>query len=49
MYNDECPECGGQGMALGTLGYTLHLRCRDCGMDFSVESPDLYEAFEEEE
>ncbi len=40
---DTCPECGGQGVALGTLGYLLHLRCRDCGADFSVDSPDSYE------
>jgi transcription elongation factor Elf1 len=38
-----CPACGGPGVALGTLGYRLHLRCRDCGMDFSVDSPDSYE------
>jgi tRNA(Ile2) C34 agmatinyltransferase TiaS len=41
--NPECAECGGPGIALGTLGYLLHLRCRDCGMDFSVDSPDSYE------
>lgn len=40
---DTCPVCGGQGVALGTLGYVLHLRCRDCGIDFSVDSPDSYE------
>lgn len=44
---DECPYCGGQGHALGTFGYLLHLRCRDCGMDFSVPSPDLGEEREE--
>jgi hypothetical protein len=38
-----CPECGGPGIALGTLGYILHLRCRDCGDDFTVDSPDSYE------
>jgi hypothetical protein len=38
-----CPECGGPGVALGTLGYILHLRCRDCGDDFTVDSPDSYE------
>lgn len=40
---DTCPVCGGQGIALGTLGYVLHLRCRDCGIDFSVDSPDSCE------
>lgn len=39
----ECPLCGGPGVALGTLGYILHLRCRDCGEDFSTDSPDSYE------
>jgi len=38
-----CPACGGEGVALGTLGALLHLRCRDCGMDFSVDAPDSYE------
>lgn len=40
---DACPACGGPGVALGTLGMLLHLRCRDCGLDFSVDSPDSYE------
>lgn len=38
-----CPQCGGQGVALGTLGMVLHLRCRQCGWDFSVDAPDSYE------
>jgi hypothetical protein len=42
-HDHPCPECGGPGIALGTLGYILHLRCRDCGMDFHVDSPDSYE------
>lgn len=43
-----CPMCGGPGIALGTLGMLLHLRCRDCGMDFSVDSPDSYGSDREE-
>jgi hypothetical protein len=43
-FDDCCPECGGLGCALGTLGMLLHLRCRDCGMDWSVPSPDAYES-----
>lgn len=40
LQEDTCPQCGGQGVALGTLGYVLHLRCRECGWDFSVDAPD---------
>jgi hypothetical protein len=40
----SCPQCDGPGVALGTLGYLLHLRCRNCGFDFSVDSPDSYDA-----
>ena len=31
---ETCPVCGGPAYLLGELGRTLHLRCRDCGMDF---------------
>ena len=37
----SCPYCGGDSFVLGTLGMMLHLRCRNCGGDFSMESPDL--------
>ncbi len=43
LSEDACPMCGGQGIALGTLGYMLQLRCRQCGWDWSVEAPDLQE------
>lgn len=33
-----CPECGGPGMHLGTLGRREHYRCRNCGLGFS-ENP----------
>lgn len=35
----RCPQCGGEGFALGQLGRLLHLRCRMCGWDFSREVP----------
>jgi hypothetical protein len=28
----ECPCCGGPCYVLGSLGNTVHVRCRDCGM-----------------
>lgn len=32
-----CPECGStESTALGTLGFLFWLRCRDCGMDYSI-------------
>lgn len=38
MESLECPACGGQvPTELGALGRLLHLRCRDCGMDCSVD------------
>lgn len=38
----ECPICGGDGTELGSLGWRLHFRCRDCGMDYSVDTrPEL--------
>lgn len=41
MENEEhdCPACGGNAVPMGTLGNTLHLRCRDCGIDSSAEAP----------
>ena len=33
----NCSVCGGQLNTLGTLGNMEHLRCRDCGMEFSQE------------
>ena len=30
-----CPMCGGPGVELGALGFRVHFRCRDCGMEFS--------------
>lgn len=31
-----CPECGGDGYPLGTLGHLYWCRCRDCGSTFDV-------------
>ena len=36
MSQFECPQCGGDGTLLGQLGTVHHLRCRDCGWDYSV-------------
>lgn len=35
-----CKICGGELNELGTLGNRLHLRCRNCGADCSVENSD---------
>ena len=40
MVEAVCSKCGGQLCWLGTLGNMLWLRCRDCGMDFSVTEED---------
>ena len=41
MENDfifnTCPACQGPGYLLGKLGQLLHFRCRNCGIDFSIE------------
>lgn len=36
--SDDCSVCGGELMLLGTLGHTTHYRCRNCGIDWSVQS-----------
>ena len=40
----ECGYCGGELVSLGTLGSIWHLRCRDCGVNWSyhVEADDLW-------
>lgn len=30
-----CPRCDGPGEPLGQLGSRLHVRCRNCGADYS--------------
>jgi len=39
---ESCPMCDGAAAALGTLGTLLHLRCVQCGWQWSVpaEQPD---------
>jgi predicted RNA-binding Zn-ribbon protein involved in translation (DUF1610 family)/transposase-like protein len=32
-----CPVCGGPGVYMGTLGSRDHYRCRNCGIDFSID------------
>lgn len=36
MTNYNCPTCDGAGVGLGYLGLRYWLRCRDCGLDYSV-------------
>lgn len=37
----SCPACGSpDAKFLGTLGTTEHLRCSDCGIDYSVDMDD---------
>ena len=36
MTDYSCPTCGGPGVPLGWMGNRYHLRCRNCGIDYSV-------------
>ena len=41
---ETCNLCGGELCELGMMGSIfLAVRCRDCGMDFFVEDPELEE------
>jgi hypothetical protein len=35
-----CEVCDGEGLFLGNLGNLAHYRCRDCGIQFSVEGAE---------
>ena len=35
-----CPGCDGPATLLGALGFLTHLRCRDCGLDWSIETEE---------
>jgi hypothetical protein len=37
---EQCSICDGPLMLLGVLGNRKHMRCRNCGMDFSKEIPN---------
>ena len=38
----ECPICDADmPILLGVLGDLAHLRCRDCGMDFNIDSEGM--------
>jgi len=37
---EQCPQCGGEGNELGTLGALLHLRCRQCGWTWGVPAQE---------
>lgn len=34
----SCPACGGEGASMGSLGNREHMRCRQCGLDFSHDN-----------
>lgn len=34
----RCPECGGEGVSMGFLGFLQWFRCRACGWDFPVDT-----------
>lgn len=36
---EHCPACGGPPKYAEQLGNRVHCRCRDCGCDYSVETP----------
>ena len=41
MSEPSCPACDSfDATFLGTLGRLDHLRCRDCGMDYSVSNEE---------
>jgi uncharacterized Zn finger protein len=38
----ECPACGSnEAVLLGQLGQRVHLRCRDCGIGYSVDAGEV--------
>lgn len=39
----SCPQCGGDGGELGTLGNLTHYSCRQCGAEWSAEALSDYE------
>lgn len=43
----NCSICNGILVLLGRLGWLTYFRCRDCGMDFTIEV-DFTEQDEEE-
>jgi uncharacterized protein (DUF983 family) len=36
---NQCPQCGGPGLWLGTLGRVTWLTCRDCGWQYEADAP----------
>lgn len=36
-----CPACDGDLVILGVFGNRVELRCRDCGVDSSVDRDDI--------
>lgn len=37
MMDDNCPQCDGPPIELGSLGNVAHYRCRNCGWMYYVE------------
>ena len=37
---ETCGACGGELMELGKLGNRVHARCRNCGLESSMEEPE---------
>lgn len=42
-----CMVCGGEPMYLGPLGKFTWLRCRDCGIEWYIETPECFVPTEE--
>ena len=38
--NGQCPQCEGEGVWIGQLGWMNQFRCRSCGWDFSERVED---------
>ncbi len=45
----NCEVCDGPLIVLGVLGNTVHLRCRNCGMDHTGDPADLPENEEDDD
>lgn len=39
-FEEDCPVCPGHGVPLGRFGHFCWYRCRACGIEFRLSSPD---------